>query len=146
MPQIFLLILFIVKATQQQSSKIRHSSKWDYWDFLQKHLFTLRKLCLRCQRLENNKTLFRIRQCVLFIHLPRVSSVAWINVNKPAPPLVESYAVETPKSWFLKLNIMINKLILCMKQNIHENVTEIFFITDKIVRIAIFINKPISTI
>ena len=40
---------------------------------------------------------------------------------------------------------MINELILFMKQNIHKNVTEFFFIIDKIVRIDIFINKLIST-
>ena len=41
---------------------------------------------------------------------------------------------------------MNNKLILFMKQNIHKKATEIYFITDKIVRIDIFINKLISTI
>ena len=41
---------------------------------------------------------------------------------------------------------MIDELILFMKQNIHKNVTEMFFITDKIEIIDIFINKLISTI
>ena len=67
-------------------------------------------------------------------------------VNKPVPPLVESYAVVSPKPCFLKLKIMINELISFMKQNIHKNATEIYFVTNKIVRNDIFINKPISTI
>ena len=41
---------------------------------------------------------------------------------------------------------MINELILFMKQNIHKNATEFTFISDKNLRIDIFINKPISTI
>ena len=37
---------------------------------------------------------------------------------------------------------MINELILFLKQNIHKNVIQIILITDKIVRIVIFISKP----
>ena len=47
---------------------------------------------------------------------------------------------------FLKLKTMINKLNLFVKQNIHQNIIQILFIIDKIVRIDIFINKPNSTI
>ena len=41
---------------------------------------------------------------------------------------------------------MINELILFMKQNLDKNATKIFLNTDKIVRIDIFINEPISTV
>ena len=59
-------------------------------------------------------------------------------VNKPVPPLVESYAVVSPKPCFLKLKTMINKLNLFLKQSIHQNIIQILFIIDKIVRIDIF--------
>ena len=42
--------------------------------------------------------------------------------------------------------MMNNELILFIKQNIHKDALEIYIITDKTVKIDIFINKPISTI
>ena len=64
---------------------------------------------------------------------------------KPSSASTEA-SFREPNPWILKLKIIINELILYMKQNNHENVTQILFITDKIVRIDIFINKLISAI
>ena len=61
-------------------------------------------------------------------------------------PTVASTTLAKPKPCFLKLKIMINKLNLFLKLNIHKNVIQILFNSDKIVRIDIFINKPNSDI
>ena len=64
---------------------------------------------------------------------------------KPSRASTEA-SFREPNPWILKLKIIINELILYIKQNNHENVTQILFIIDKIIRIDIFINKLISTI
>ena len=53
---------------------------------------------------------------------------------------VEGAEVVTLKPCFLKLKIMINELILFMKQNIHKNVNSHYFVTNEKKFCAILMN------